>query len=195
MSTRLSTTSNTATIDTLKPLNETLDALKKIKSSLLPFLHILDGHHNKNKNDDGDDDDDDDGGINRTRRQCTENNGGNHDVHQIAQAHAAVALSVGTLRYMANRLQGRRYTKNTDDDDDSDDDTDERGNKKKDPLRMELDKMRRTLVQVQKLQRGIVSVDNGDQRCKRRKGVVKDGGETSANEKKRKLSTAGTTRG
>eukprot|EP00555_Chaetoceros_dichaeta_P005487 CAMPEP_0198252746 /NCGR_PEP_ID=MMETSP1447-20131203/3226_1 /TAXON_ID=420782 /ORGANISM="Chaetoceros dichaeta, Strain CCMP1751" /LENGTH=178 /DNA_ID=CAMNT_0043938119 /DNA_START=42 /DNA_END=574 /DNA_ORIENTATION=- len=171
-------TTTTKTDTTLKPLNETLKALNKIKTSLFPFLHILDRHHNNNnpttRRPYGNDDDDDD-----------------YDVHQIAEAHAAVALSIGTLRYMANRLQGRRNT-TADDDDDDDDDEEDAGDEsktKQDPLRMELDKMRRTLVEVKKLQRGMGS--SMDDIGKKRKDTVEKSGGTrqtqNSGEKKRKL--------
>ena len=51
----------------------------------------------------------------------------------LAQAQAAVALSVGTLRYMGARLRGL-----------------DQGRKADDPLRKELNEMRRVLTEVEK---------------------------------------------
>ncbi|CAJ1966861.1 unnamed protein product [Cylindrotheca closterium] len=50
-----------------------------------------------------------------------------------AQAHATVALSIGMLKYMAARLQGK-----------------DRGRKADDPLRAELNNMKRILAEVKK---------------------------------------------
>jgi len=52
----------------------------------------------------------------------------------LAQAQAAVALSVGTLRYMGARLRGL-----------------DQGRKADDPLRQELNEMRRVLTAVEKM--------------------------------------------
>ena len=54
--------------------------------------------------------------------------------NQITEAQAAIALTIGTLRYMAARLQGLN-----------------RGKDKNDSLRMELDKMKKTLVKLRGL--------------------------------------------
>jgi hypothetical protein len=54
---------------------------------------------------------------------------------QRAQAQAAIALSLGTLRYMGARLRGV-----------------DQGRNKDDPLRQELDQMRKLLVALQKKQ-------------------------------------------
>lgn len=50
-----------------------------------------------------------------------------------AQAHATVALSIGMLKYMAARLQGR-----------------DQGRKADDPLRTELNNMKRVLAEIKK---------------------------------------------
>mmetsp|Transcript_14258 Transcript_14258/g.21745 ORF Transcript_14258/g.21745 Transcript_14258/m.21745 type:complete len:142 (-) Transcript_14258:35-460(-) len=55
------------------------------------------------------------------------------DATKKAQAQAVVALSIGTLRYMGARLQGK-----------------DEGRKKDDPLRQELDQMRKVIVQIEK---------------------------------------------
>lgn len=54
---------------------------------------------------------------------------------QRAQAQAAIALSLGTLRYMGARLRGL-----------------DQGRRKEDPLRQELDHMRKLLVSLQRKQ-------------------------------------------
>jgi len=54
---------------------------------------------------------------------------------QRAMAQAAIALSIGTLRYMGARLRGL-----------------DQGRKHDDPLRQELNHMRKLLVQLQKKQ-------------------------------------------
>ena len=59
------------------------------------------------------------------------------DPHRRAEAEAAVALAMGTLRYMGARLRGL-----------------DQGCKKGDPLRMELDKIRGMLVALRKLESG-----------------------------------------
>lgn len=55
------------------------------------------------------------------------------DLQQRAQAHAVVSLSLGTLRYMAVRLAGK-----------------DEGRKEDDPLRQELNQMRKVLVEIEK---------------------------------------------
>ena len=57
------------------------------------------------------------------------------NVHRCAEAQAAVALAVCTLRYMGGRLRGLDV-----------------GRKKDDPLRMELDKIRGALMSLKKLE-------------------------------------------
>ncbi|KAL7558062.1 hypothetical protein ACA910_009249 [Epithemia clementina (nom. ined.)] len=89
----------------LDALAKTDEALKEIQLKLRPFLQIL------------------------------APNSGIHDPNRIALARTAVALSLGTLRYMGNRLRGSSEGKNP-----------------KDPLRLELNRMRQILVQVQKKQ-------------------------------------------
>jgi|AntRauTorckE5430_2_1112549.scaffolds.fasta_scaffold01558_3 hypothetical protein len=96
----------------LAPLKRTNGSIQQIKQTLIPFLNLLDKYHNSEK-------------TSQT-----------FDKQQIVEAESAVALAMGTLRYMAHRLKGE-----------------ERGKDKNDPLRMELDKMRRTLVQVKRLQK------------------------------------------
>jgi hypothetical protein len=57
------------------------------------------------------------------------------DASKLAEAQSVVALAVGTLRYMGARLSGK-----------------DQGRHKNDPLRIELDKMRQTLVTLRKLE-------------------------------------------
>jgi hypothetical protein len=57
------------------------------------------------------------------------------DASKLAEAQSVVALAVGTLRYMGARLSGK-----------------DQGRHKTDPLRIELDKMRQTLVTLRKLE-------------------------------------------
>jgi hypothetical protein len=98
----------------LLPLKKTSESIKQIKKTLTPFLKLLDKYYNQSSLD--------------KRKEF--------DIQRIAEAEAAVALSIGTMRYMAFRLKGQ-----------------ERGKKKNDPLRMELDKMRKALVQVKSLRK------------------------------------------
>jgi hypothetical protein len=57
------------------------------------------------------------------------------DPHRRAEAEAAVALALGTLRYMGARLRGS-----------------DAGRKRGDPLRAELDRMRAALVSLRELE-------------------------------------------
>lgn len=86
-------------------------ALKEIAIALQPFLDILSPSSSSANQD---------------------NSNRNQDPSRIALAKTVVALSLGTLRYMGNRLRGSSQGKNP-----------------TDPLRLELNRMRQTLVQVQ----------------------------------------------
>ena len=59
-----------------------------------------------------------------------------HDAHTVAEARTAVALAVGTLRHMGARLGGRGGGGSGD---------------KNDPLRLELERMRKMLVTLRKV--------------------------------------------
>ena len=59
-----------------------------------------------------------------------------HDAHTVAEARTAVALAVGTLRHMGARLGGRCGGGSGD---------------KNDPLRLELERMRKMLVTLRKV--------------------------------------------
>ena len=66
------------------------------------------------------------------------------DPHRRAEAEAAVALAVGTMRYMGARLRGS-----------------DSGRKRGDPLRAELDRMRAALVSLRQLEGGASSSRGG----------------------------------
>mmetsp|Transcript_42614 Transcript_42614/g.72682 ORF Transcript_42614/g.72682 Transcript_42614/m.72682 type:complete len:200 (+) Transcript_42614:119-718(+) len=134
------TTKNNPSLD---PLRKTLDSLKEIKSALFPFLRLLKDDDNceqspkrhsntsktnewSNKKRSRPNDDENDDELS-TKSKITP--------YQRAEAEAAVALAIGTLRYMGARLQGL-----------------DRGRKKGDPLRMELDKIRGMLVSLSKME-------------------------------------------
>lgn len=124
----------------LEPLHKTIEALKEIKSNLLPFLRLLKDDDDcrrsktkqspkkKKKRSNPDDFDDMDKKQSSTTSQIL-------TPHKRAEAEAAVALAIGTLRYMGSRLRGL-----------------DRGRKKGDPLRVELDKIRGMLVSLRKLE-------------------------------------------
>jgi len=108
----------------LAPLRKTSESLQQIKQSLTPFLNLLDKYHNQEQDSKA-----------KAKANANANAKTNEfDKQQIVEAESAVALAMGTLRYMAHRLKGE-----------------ERGKKNNDPLRMELDRMRKTLVQVKAL--------------------------------------------
>eukprot|EP00985_Skeletonema_marinoi_P014930 scaffold7634_cov126-Skeletonema_marinoi.AAC.4 len=117
----------------LQPLHKTLHALKEIRSSLLPFLKLLRDDDDVKKT--ADEKKKKDGSIiissskNKTplKQQLTP--------HKRAEAEAAVALAMGTLRYMGGRLKGL-----------------DKGQKKGDPLRKELDQIRGLLVSLRKIE-------------------------------------------
>jgi len=102
----------------LAPLRKTNESIQQIKETLMPFLNLLDKYNNQEQ--------DSNANANKHANEF--------DKQEIVEAEAAVALAMGTLRYMAHRLRGE-----------------ERGKTNNDPLRMELDRMRKTLVQVKAL--------------------------------------------
>lgn len=89
----------------VQALQKTQQALAKIKNALKPFLVTF-----QKQRDDVD---------------------GNNDPYKHAEVEAAVSLSIGTLRYMAAKLNGCSV-------------------KNSDPLRMELNKMRKMLQSLKK---------------------------------------------
>lgn len=141
--------SNESSTDSLQ---KTLHSLKEIRSALLPFLRVL-------KDDSGKHQRIHSYASHSSTLASSSRNGkrgftfhSNRDYistqsdselnpHRRAEAQAAVALAVCTLRYMGGRLRGLDV-----------------GRKKDDPLRMELDKIRGVLVSLKKLE----SRDAGD---------------------------------
>ncbi len=116
----------TTTDPKLQPLHKTLHALKEIKVSLMPFLKLLQDDHDAKKTIADDD---------RKKKHTTTQKKKLLTPHRRAEAEAAVALSIGTLRYMGARLKGF-----------------DRGRKKGDELRKELDQIRGLLVSLRKIE-------------------------------------------
>ena len=87
------------------------------------------------------------------------------DKQEIAEAEAAVSLAMGTLRYMAQRLKGQGQSSKN------------KKKKQKDPLRLELDKMRRTLVECKSLRNSDNGTGKGgdDAKRKNQSGKKKEG--------------------
>ena len=111
----------------LLPLQKTCESLKKIQETLTPFLDLVDRYNNQQQT----------AGTNNKDKD--KDNDQKIDLYQITEAQAAIALSMGTLRYMALRLKGQKS----------------KGSAKSDPLRMELNKIRKTLVELRKLKKKI----------------------------------------
>mmetsp|Transcript_11997 Transcript_11997/g.13946 ORF Transcript_11997/g.13946 Transcript_11997/m.13946 type:complete len:198 (+) Transcript_11997:214-807(+) len=135
----------------LTPLKKASEAIKQINDTLSPFLLLLDRYynqhsqdndHNNNNNNNNNISSNSSSSSNKKKNnhenedQTTTNTNNVIDAYQIKEAEAAVALSIGTLRYMAFRLKGQSN-----------------GRKKNDPLRMELDKIRKTLVELRQLKK------------------------------------------
>jgi hypothetical protein len=116
----------TTTDPKLQPLHKTLHALKEIKVSLMPFLKLLQDDHDAKKTIADDD--------RKKKHTTTQKKKQLLTPHRRAEAEAAVALSIGTLRYMGARLKGL-----------------DRG-RKKDELRKELDQIRGLLVSLRKIE-------------------------------------------
>ena len=94
-------------IEYTEPVKKTTVSLKNVHKALNPFLKILQDENNRNFYD--------------TQPKA--------DPQKLAEAEAAVALTLGTLRYVSSRLSG----------------------KKTDPgLKMELDKMKKIIVRLLK---------------------------------------------
>jgi hypothetical protein len=117
----------TTTDPKLQPLHKTLHALKEIKVSLMPFLKLLQDDHDAKKTIADDD--------RKKKQTTTQKKKQLLTPHRRAEAEAAVALSIGTLRYMGARLKGL-----------------DRGRKKGDELRKELDQIRGLLVSLRKIE-------------------------------------------
>jgi hypothetical protein len=124
----------TTPIDSLK---QTKQALHQIRETLEPFLALLEMAYRSRKR--------------SSHQRLTHNDTDSTQQHissfQVAEAEAAVALAMGTLRFMARRLQGKGE-KST-------------GNHAptKDPLRLELEKMRKVLTDLKQLknQKDVIS--------------------------------------
>jgi hypothetical protein len=123
-----------STKESLAALKKTHEALKKIKETLEPFLDLLNDHRHQKR------------GTNESSSSI-ENTSKKIELFQITEAEAAVALSIGTLRYMALRLKGQKSLTS---------------DGKNDPLRIELDKMRKTLVELKKLKKKVVGPTDKD---------------------------------
>ena len=126
-------------------LHKTISALKEIRTSLIPFIQVLkddDVGSVKNKSDSS---------SKKKKRSRNDNTNSNDKQlltpYERAEAKAAVALAIGTLRYMGNRLKGK-----------------DEGRKKGDPLRMELDNIRGLLVQLRKLEKKDDSTKEGNKK-------------------------------
>lgn len=120
-----------STKESLAALKKTHEALKKIKESLEPFLDLLNKYRQQQYS-------------SIESSNIVGNTSKKIELFQITEAEAAVALSIGTLRYMALRLKGQKSSG------------------KNDPLRIELDKMRKTLVELKKLKKKIVGPTEKD---------------------------------
>ena len=124
-------------------LHKTISALKEIRTSLIPFIQVLkddDVGSVKNKSD----------SSSKKKKRSRNDNTNNKQLltpYERAEAKAAVALAIGTLRYMGNRLKGK-----------------DQGRKKGDPLRMELDNIRGLLVQLRKLEKKDDSTKEGNKK-------------------------------
>ena len=132
----------------IDPLLKTIESLKEIRSALLPYVRLLNAGGRKRKRHDDKIIDED---------ACTTK----LPPHQRAEAEAAVALAMGTLRYMGARLRGSDV-----------------GRKKGDPLRIELDKIRGLMVSLRELEKKSVSstVDDGVAKATADDNEIKDGG-------------------
>ena len=104
-------------------LNKTLESLKDIRLALIPFIQLLKDDNELNSP------------SKKKRGDDSKVNNEQLTPHQRAEAQAAVALAIGTLRYMGARIRGL-----------------DRGRKKDDPLRIELNKIRGMLVSLRKLE-------------------------------------------
>lgn len=123
----------------LDPLRKTIESLSEIRSSLDPFLRLLrddDAGGARRRHLDADGTGDPAAKRKRGRPSDDDESGRPLTPHARAEAEAAVALAMGTLRYMGARLRGQ-----------------DRGRKPGDPLRAELDKIRGILVALRKLEK------------------------------------------
>lgn len=125
----------------LQPLHKTLHALKEIRSSLLPFLKLLRDDDDikktaeKKRTNNSAGDGSSNSSENKTLPKQHQQQRKQLTPHKRAEAEAAVALAIGTLRIMGGRLKGL-----------------DRGRKKGDPLRKELDQIRGLLISLRKIE-------------------------------------------
>ncbi|KAL9179739.1 hypothetical protein ACHAXT_007709 [Thalassiosira profunda] len=157
----------------LDPLHKTIAALKEIRTNLLPFIKMLkdddeaSGRRGRKRGRPDDAANQSAGAQTSSGNDGTTTNDGSDakttklTPHRRAEAEAAVSLALGTLRYMGARLRGL-----------------DRGRKKGDPLRAELDKMRGLLVALRK-------VEEGTKKEKKEGKKEDDGGESSPKKKQR----------
>ncbi|KAL7523492.1 hypothetical protein ACHAXR_000207, partial [Thalassiosira sp. AJA248-18] len=149
----------------LDPLHQTIKSLKDIRTNLTPFLRLLkddDGIRKQRPDQHAASSESATSKTNnmsskkkRSRRDHDESESNNKrpakksqlNPHRRAEAEAAVALAVGTLRYMGARLRGL-----------------DQGRKKGDPLRAELDKIRGMLVALRKLENDNKNADDGEKK-------------------------------
>ena len=108
----------------LAPLRKTRNALREIRRHLIPFLKLLDRNAN---------------GVGKEEGRGSTSSGGKDgkiDDHTLAEARTAVALATGTLRHMSARLGGKVGGGDAG---------------KNDPLRLELEKMRKMLITLRNI--------------------------------------------
>jgi hypothetical protein len=123
-----------ATKEALDALQKTDLALQDIRTKLQPFLATLESHAESNNN----------------SRSARDNQG--PKPAKLALSQTAVALSLGTLRFMSARLRGRKVD---------------------DPVRTELNHMRKLLVTLQQQQQGKQSKSKSKSKSKQAKQKVK----------------------
>jgi len=114
-------------------LKQTKQALQQISEALEPFLSLLQVAYKSRKRTLNHGDDCSKHSCKASQQRISS--------FQVAEAEAAVALAMGTLRFMARRLQGK-----------GDDKT---GNHapSKDSLRLELEKMKKLLMELKQLKK------------------------------------------
>ena len=121
----------------LAALNKTKDSITQIRKHLQPYLELVHRYHQQQH---------DSGSISHTTR----NEQQKIEQYQITEAETAIALSIGTLRFMAERLKGKKdKVVNC-----SSNSPNKNGNNSE-ALRMELDRIRKTLMELRKLKKKI----------------------------------------
>ncbi|KAL3797277.1 hypothetical protein HJC23_004569 [Cyclotella cryptica] len=151
--------------ESLAPLHKTIDALTKIRSALLPFLKLLKDDNSRRSQSAGLD-----GSPTKKRSKPDSDKSPNLDAHRRAEAEAAVALAIGTLRYMGARLRGL-----------------DEGRKKGDPLRVELDKIRAKLVELKQIESAANVVNEAKSETINSKDGVLEHDDMNTTTKRRKI--------